>query len=101
MQFIAATLNNGLGATGYILLGVLAAVTITNMIGWLTCTLTSPRRNPTRADSMILELLICGATLLSATPILFVCRRAWHMADRQVPPPVLRGARRHSDEAKK
>ena len=48
---------------------------------------------------MILELLICGAMLLSLTPFMFVYRRAWHMAVGQVPPPVLRGARRHSDKA--
>lgn len=51
MQFIAATLNNGLGATGYIPLGGLAAVTISNMIGWLICTLTSPKRNPRREQT--------------------------------------------------
>lgn len=48
---------------------------------------------------MILELLICGATLLALTPFIFVYRRAWHMAVGQVPPPVLRGGYRHSHKA--
>ena len=51
MQFIAATLNNGLGAAGYVLLGVLAVVTITNMIGWVICTRTPARSNPRREQT--------------------------------------------------
>lgn len=51
MQFIVTKLDNDLAVTGYILLGVLAAVTITNVIGWLNCTLTPVRSNPRREQT--------------------------------------------------
>lgn len=51
MQFIVTKLNNDLAVTGYLLLGVLAAVAITNLIGWLICTLTPARSNPRREQT--------------------------------------------------
>ncbi|ETD30964.1 hypothetical protein [Williamsia sp. D3] len=51
MQFIVTKLNNDLAVTGYILLGVLAAVAITNLIGWVICTRTPARNNPRREQT--------------------------------------------------
>ena len=51
MQFIVTKLNNDLAGPGYLLLGVLAAVTITNMIGWLNSTLTPRQSNPRREQT--------------------------------------------------
>ena len=50
-QRIATAQDSFLTATGYILLGVLAAVVITNAMGWLVCTLAASRSNARREQT--------------------------------------------------